>query len=169
MIKLSKIIKWILIIVLILASIFGILWITISSLIPPDKEKMEKYFQRDKNDLTVIANYLSSLEFPFVTISKDNIKDGVIFTGAYTGFQKITDEAILDTISKILNNKKYKLIGKSHNTVYFQKWSFAGADCGIATPLDEEKLPYVEFLIKSEPLSERGWYYYDADYETSRN
>lgn len=167
--KKSKIIKYfILIAVLPAVLIWGITSVIIASVTPPDKEKMEQHFQRDKETLTVVVDYLNDLDYPFVSISKSNIKTGEMFTGAYTEYQKIDDEAIVKAMKKLLNIGKYSVIGKSNNTVYFQKWSFIQKERGIAVALNKDSRPVVEFLIKSESLSEPGWYYYEADYEEYR-
>ena len=167
--KFNKSINWILIVALSIAFVVGIVWITTSSLIPPDKEKMEKYFQQDKDNLSVITDYLSNLDYSYVSIDKSSIENGVMFTGANTHYQKIDDKTVLESLNRIFNNRKYIVVGKSNNTVFFQKWSFLEKDRGIAVSVNKEEPPLVEFLIKSEPLSKIGWYYYEADYEEYRN
>ena len=67
------------------------------------------------------------------------------------------------------SKKNYEKIEKSDNTVYFRKWSFLQQERGIAFNTNEENSLSVEYLIKSEPLSEPGWYFYEADYEEYRN
>lgn len=166
--KINKIIKWILIVALLLAVVVGIVWFSISSLVPPDKAKMQKCFQRDQKDLSIVVNYLSNLDYAFVSIDKSNIEDEVMFTGANTSYQKIEDTAVLKSLNRLLKTKKYIRVGKNDNTVYFEKWRFIEKDRGIAVPVNKENQPVVEFLIKSEPLSEIGWYYYEADYEEYR-
>lgn len=167
--KFSKSICWILIVTLSIAFVVGSVWIIISSLIPPDKEKMEKCFQQDKDDLSIIVDYLSNLDYLYVSIDKSSIENGVMFTGANTHYQKIENETVLKSLNRMLKNKKYKVIGKNDNTVFFQKWRLLEKDRGIAVSINKEEPPLVEFLINSETLSEFGWYYYEADYETYRN
>lgn len=166
--KFKKSINWILMVTLVIFFVVGIVWITTSALIPPDKEKMEKCFQQDKDDLTVIANYFISLDYSYVSVDKSSIENGVMFTGASTRYQKIDDKTALESLNRILSNRKYIVVGKSNNTVFFEKWRFLEKDRGIAVSVNKEDSPLVEFLIKSEPLSEIGWYYYEADYEEYR-
>lgn len=167
MIKLNKSVKWILMITLSIAVVMGIVWLTITSLIPPNKEKMEKYFQRDKDDLKIVADYLGELDYSYVTIDKSGVESGQMFTGASTRYQKIDDKTVMESLKRLLKNKMYKIVGKNNNTIFFQKWRFLEKDRGIA--VNEEGPILVEFLIKSEPLSETGWYYYESDYEEYRN
>ena len=164
-----KSIKVILVVVLSIVLFMGIIWIIVSSLIPPDKEKIEKCLQQDKDDISVIADYLSNLDYAYISIDKSNLENGVMFTGATARYQEIDDKTVIESLNRLLNTRKYIVIGKSDNTVFFQKWRFLEKDRGIAVPVNKEEPPLVEFLIKSEPLSENGWYYYEADYEEHRN
>ena len=138
-------------------------------IIPPDKEKMEKCFQQDKANLRVIIDYLSNLEYSYVSIDKFSVENGVMFTGADSRYQKIDDKTTLECLNRLLNNKKYIVIGKSYNTIFFQKWRFLEKDRGIAVSVNKGELPVVEFMVESEMLSETGWYYYASDYEEFRN
>ena len=67
-----------------------------------------------------------------------------------------------------LNSRSYVSVGKKDDTVYFEIcWLFEKVR-GIAVPINKDQKPMVEFLVKYEPLSEDGWYYYEADYEEYR-
>lgn len=167
--KLHKSIKWLIIAFLSIALVVGIVWSTLLKFLPPDKERMEKCFQQDKDNLSIIVDYLSDLEYSFVSIDESYLEKGVMFTGAYTRLQKIDDETVLEALNSLLNSGRYETIGKNFNTVFFQKWSFIEKDRGIAVPINQNDKPLVEFLVHSEPLSEKGWYYYEADYEEYRN
>lgn len=167
--KCRKRVNLTIVIVFFIVFIVGIVWTILSFLIPPNKDKMEKFYQREKEDLIIISEYLNGLNYSFISIDKRGIEDGVMFTGAYTRYQKIDDEIVLQALKRMLNTKKCVVIGKNHNTVFFQKWQFLDKDRGIAVSINEEEQIWVEFLIKSEPLSEIGWYYYEADYEKWRN
>ena len=158
----------VIVITLLIALIVGIPWIATSMLTPPDKEEMEKCFQQDKDELIIIVDYLSNLDYSFISIDRNSLKNGVMFTGASTRYQIIDDKTALDSLKKLLNTRKYIVIGKNENTVFFQKWNFLEKDRGIAVPTVKEDPPFVEFITKSEDLSEIGWYYYEADYEKYR-
>lgn len=166
--KFTKSLNCILIVVFLVTFVVSIVWLLTFSLIPPDKEKMEKCFQQDKGDLIVISDYLGDLDYSYISIDKSDIKNGVMFTGANTRYQKIDDNTVVESLNRMLNNRKYILIGKNDNTVFFQKWRFLEKDRGIAVSVNKEEPPLVEFLIKSETLSEIGWHYYEADYEEYR-
>lgn len=169
MFKNKKIIKWVIIITAVIVGVAGIIWSALFSLFAPNKEKIEEYYEHDKDDLIIVADYLSNMKYPFVNIDESNLEDEVIFTGASTQYQPISDENALKSLKKLIDAEDYILIGKDHNTIFFQKWSFLEKDRGIAMSIDKDKSPAVEFIIKSEPLSEAGWYYYEADYEKYRN
>ena len=126
--KLNTVIKRILIITLLITFAVVSLWITLSSLLPPNKEKMEKYFQQDKDNLSVIVDYLSNLEYAYVSIDKFSVENRVMFTGANTRYQEIDNKTVLESLKKLLNNGKYNVVGKNGNTVFFQKWKTL---CGV--------------------------------------
>ena len=136
---------------------------------PPDKEKMEEYFTQDKDDLIIIADYLISLDYPSVWINKSRVKNGIMFTGAATREKKIEDKTVLESLKRILNDKNYIRLGKDEDTIFFEKWNYIEKVRGFAFPINNEDSPCVEYLAKSEPLSENGWYYYESDYEKVRN
>ena len=161
--------KKIIVIALGIILLVGVMWGVVYSLIPPDVERMEKCFQQDKNDLVVVTEYLSKLKYPYVMIDNASLENGDMFTGANTSYQKIDDTTVQESLNRLLNNNKYIVIGKDNDTVFFQKWEFLEKDRGIAVPINKEKTPIVEFIVKSEELSEEGWYYYEADYEAQRD
>ena len=90
-----------------------------------------------------------------------------MFTGAYSRDQDINDKFVLESICSLLNGK-YIVIGKNDDTIYFEKWRFFEKDRGIAVQLNDDTPINIEFLVKVEKLSEKGWYYYEADYEKDR-
>ncbi len=160
-------ITWVLIAALVIAVAVGVIWTIVSSQFQPEKEKIEKQFLQDKETLSAVADYLICLEHPFVSIDKTSIENGEMFTGANTGYQKIENKAVYALLKELL--KKYIVIGKNNNTVFFQKWRFLEKDRGIAVVINKDEYPSIEFLVESEPLPEAGWYYYEADYEEYRN
>ncbi len=161
--------KWILMAVFVIIIVASITFGIVFTYGQPDKEKTEKCFQQDGSDLRLIADYLANSEYDFICIDASDIKKEVMFTGHVTDDQKIDDKAVLKALKRLLKYGKYKEVRKSYDTVVFEKWHFFEQERGIATPVDKEKLPVVEYLILSEPLSEKGWYYYQADYEEWRS
>lgn len=149
--------------------IVGVIWIAISSLAQPDRDKMGKYLERDKADFAIIIEYFVNSDYSYINIDKSDLKKGVMFTGANTRDEEIEDEAVIKSLNRLLGKRGYRVIGRNDNTIFFQKWAFLEKDCGIAYSINGEDKPIVEFLIKLEELSEDGWYYYEADYEEYRN
>ncbi len=152
-----------------IAFVTSLVWILTIQLSAPDKEKIENYFQRDKDDLMIVADYLSHLDYSYVLIDKSGVSDGIMFTGASTRNQKICDDNALESLNSILNSKAYITVEKNGNTICFLRWSFLEQERGIAVSVDKVENLSVEFLVESEPLSKIGWYYYEADYEVYRN
>lgn len=147
----------------------GLIWIAILSLVPPDRDKVEKYFERDKADFAIITEYIINTGYSYISINKSNIEKGMMFTGADTRNKKIEDEMVVKALDRLLKKRGYHVIGKNDNTVFFQKWAMLEEDRGIAYSINGEDKPSIEFLTKLEPLSENGWYYYEADYNKWRN
>lgn len=44
----------------------GLIWIAILSLVPPDRDKVEKYFERDKADFDIITEYIINISGAYV-------------------------------------------------------------------------------------------------------
>lgn len=146
----------------------GFIWILILSITPPDKEKMDSYFERDQSDFAIITEYFINSGYSYINIDKSNIKKGTMFTGANTHDKRIEDDAVIKSLNRLFGKQGYHVIGRNDNTVFFQKWSFLEKDRGIAYSINGKDKPVVEFLIKLETLSENGWYYYEADYNEYR-
>lgn len=126
----------------------------------PDKNKMEKYFKRDKNDLIIVVDYFANCDLS-ISFNQMNFYS--------TNYKKnIKDKRVLEAITRLFEDRRYSVIGKSGNTVYFQKWE-RGADLGvgIAYSLDEVE-PVLQYLTKLEPLLEENWYFYEEDYNEWR-
>ena len=153
---------------IIIIVIVGFIWIFILSITPPDKEKMDSYFERDKSDFAIITEYFINSGYSYINIDKSNIKKSTMFTGANTYDKRIEDDAVIKSLNRLFEKQGYHVIGRNDNTVFFQKWSFLEKDRGIAYSINGKDKPVVEFLIKLETLSENGWYYYEADYNEYR-
>lgn len=157
------------IVCLVIAVVFGITWYVNYAWGRPNQERMEQELQQSQRHLQTVADYFGTLEYSYISVDKTNIKDGVMFTGAVTGVQKIEDVSVCESLQWLLNQRKFLVIGKNQNTVYFQKWRFMEKDRGIAVSCAKEQVLFVEFLVQSAPLSEEDWYYYEADYEKYKN
>lgn len=164
----KKAVKVLLCILLLIILVIGSCQIIVDKYGVPDKAKIEKCLQQDKRDLNLIVNYLSESDYNYISVDKTSIKRGEMFTGAYTHYQDIDDDVVLKAFDRLLKGK-YIVIGKSHGTVYFEKWRFFEQSRGLAFLLDDYSSLFVEFLVKKDELSESRWYYYETDYEKSRN
>lgn len=145
-----------------------LVWIAVNAILPPDQKAMEKCFQEDRSDLALAADYLSRIDYGYVVIDESGLDENVMFTGADTRYQNMNDPSFTAVLNRLLGWGGYNRITKSDGTIVFEKWGFGDMDRGIAYPITEGTRPNVEFLIKAEPLSENGWYYYEADYEQYR-
>lgn len=160
----KNVIFYILIILSITVAV-GFMWWMVSSLSPPDKNKADKYFNRDKADIRLITEYLIDSDYPVMCIKNAN---GYMHVA---GFDiKIDDSAVMEAIRRLFEQQEYKQIDKFGNTISFQIWERFIVDfaSGIAYSINGKDEPEMQFLTKIEPLSEDGWYYFEADYNEWR-
>lgn len=145
------------------------IWNAIYSLKPPDKDDTEKYFDQEKNDLFLVTEYLTKLEWSEIYINKSDFRKNILYIGVAANEVKIDEEEVATAIVRLVKKRNYKVIKKNGNTIYFEKWFF-GEECrGIAYSINRKDKPVIEYLTELEPLSENGWYYYEADYNEWRS
>lgn len=127
----------------------------------PDSEMIERYFNRDKEEIIRITDYFVGM--------KSNISFNSVDFKAKNYKSFIKDQKVVDALKTLFEEKGYEVIGINNNTVYFQKWS-RGADLGIGLTylVDLGDKSDLEFLTKLEPLLEKNWYFYEANYNEWR-
>lgn len=122
----------------------------------PNKEKMEKFFIRDKECLVIIKDYF--INNPIATyISSLDFKS--------TNYSKLIKEEDVALAFNYLFKNGYTGVGKQGNTIYFLKWT-RGSNLGIGIIylINNENQPELQYITKLEALSESGWYFYESDY-----
>ena len=135
------------------------------------QEKVEKIFLNDFETLSIIVDYMKKSKYTEITIqSNDYIYDegdyGTWFVHDDTednGKQKIKDKEIVDILDMLFKQKKYGVISKDGNTIWFQLWSNRDQGRGIAYTLDGNA-PTLDYLTKFEKLKNENWYYYEEDF-----
>lgn len=139
--------------------------------IPPNAKKMQKVFNRDKNELYTIVNYFIETGYSKINISEASYlkSQNVMSAGSEIGDVVIENENVLQSVKKLFEKQGYDYIGKNENTIYFQEWSALRDNSrGIAYSINIENEPEIYFLTKLESLDEEGWYYYEVDYNEWR-
>ena len=157
--------------VIVIASIVAVVslvWVGISSLAPPDREQMEKYFKKDNADIMLITEFLIDSEHLEISISKNFQKEGYMFAGVNLRDIKIEDEAVVKAVNRLFNRRGYRVIEKRYGTISFEKWAMFEKDRGIVYSINGKDEPTLPYLTKLEPLSKTGWYYYEEDYNEWR-
>ena len=130
--------------------------------IPPSLSKVESYFERDKEDLYLITDYLI----------KCGANDLYIHEDSRTALMdleeiKIRDESVIAAIKR-LREKGYTGINKYENTIEFRLWEgIRDLSCGIAYLIEGDEIA-IQYVTETEPLPEDGWFYYVTDYEEAR-
>lgn len=124
-----------------------------------NKKSMEKDFQKNKEAIVVVKDYMANSNYNELYISPSMTNGKISISGETT---KITDTNVVKAINK-LKSRGYHVIVKDNNTIYFQRWSNLDNGRGIAYSITDD-LPELQFLTKLEPLSEVHWYYYEEDF-----
>ena len=123
---------------------------------PISKERMERIFIADYENLSIARDYLirrhGDVSFAISQIDKIDSSIGDIQAR----------EAI-----HTLMQRRYRAVGKSGNTVYFLRWTALDRGRGIVYTIDGSE-PELEFLIRLESLSKSSWYYYEEDFNEWR-
>ena len=127
-----------------LISIVGGLIIGGAFSLPIDKQRMEKIFCEDRENLIVVRDYLINLEEDVIYISDEDVLE-------------IADTNIAKTVERLFK-RGYDVILKDENAIYFQRWSNLDSGRGIIYLIDDTK-PINDNMAKIESLSEKNWYY----------
>lgn len=131
--------------------------------------RMEENFQRDKEQLVLVRDFLFELRLEY---KRDFIMvrryeggrrrfDGTVFLGERHGWVPIEDEAALDAIRQLFSNG-YNVIIINDEHIRFQLWSTLDNGWG-ALYVFEGSTPYTGLhhdVTLREALSADGWYFY---------
>ncbi|MBP3392295.1 MAG: hypothetical protein J6L76_05865 [Clostridia bacterium] len=117
-------------------------------------------YEYDKEDFRLIIDYFVASEDTKIFINKASYKKDDMKVAGH----KIEDKQVLQALKRCFAIKGYKKIGRNGNTIYFEKWSFGERSRGLAYLIEEDADLWIEALVKSVPLSQNRWYYYETDY-----
>ena len=129
---------------------------------PPSLSKVEMYFERDREDLYLIIDY----------VIKSGATDLFIYEDCKTALMdskeiEISDESVIAAL-KHLRENGYTGINKYRNTIEFRVWEgIRDVSCGIAYLIEDDKIE-IQYVTETAPLPEDGWFYYVTDYEEAR-
>ena len=116
---------------------------------PPAPEQMEDTFQKYREEIQIVTDYLLTQEPP-VHIYKDS-----------TGLP----ENVAKAVKTLMRQAGCSSIHYSKSTVHFVLWTrFTDAGCGIAYASGNSLETDLVFLTQVQPLSEQNWFYYVEDY-----
>ena len=153
--------------IIIFGVLFGLSWWAIDASTPPNKNKAESIFNENRELLGRIITYFENSEHTNIHID-DSMQSGrMSINGAVI---KIENETIISALDYLFIKQGFDEIVKYDNTIYFQRWTrYSGSfSSGITYSTNEKTQPTIQYLTKLEPLSEKGWYYYEADYNEWR-
>ena len=133
---------------------------------PPDHDQIEDVFEANLEDFRMIADYLIDRNCDSFIDSAD----GRIFRCDTFSYEQINDKEIEKCIRRLLGKRIIIKASKNDNTVEFYMWGHViqPIECGAAYSIDGSGKLDVQFMLRQEPLSELGWYYYYSDYNEWR-
>lgn len=119
---------------------------------PPAPEQMEDTFQKYREEIQIITDYLLTQEQPF------SIYDS----------NEVLPENISQAVKTLMRQAGCSSIHYNESAVHFVLWTrFTDAGCGIAYS-EVETLQFLEedfpYLTQEQSLSEQNWFYYVEDY-----
>jgi hypothetical protein len=132
---------------------------------PPWQElhRTETDFRRNKELIVIVRDYLITSNYDSITIH--SVKEPETMFVMELGSVPISDSKVIDTVALLFNNG-YQSITKKENAIVFLRWTGRDGGRGVVYSIDgqlpnESALP---FLVRIEPLSIEGWYYYEEDF-----
>ena len=126
---------------------------------PTTQEGMEKNFQKDKEYIFTVAEYIANSKYGEIYIPTTMESGEMSNAGTPVKIDNVEVVTAIETLKK----RGYSVIGKSGNTIHFQRWSNLDNGRGIAYSINGN-VPNLQFLTKLEPLSDENWYYYEEDF-----
>ncbi len=150
--------------VTIIAMTFGVTNWAFDKLTPLDKDRAERYFNRDKEDILLITEYFINSGYSQILIHDENGNMSIGYTSI-----KINDETVKKAVNNLIDKRGYISIQRTDNTISFAMWCrLSDVSRGVAYSIDKEHEPTLEYLTELQPLEEEGWYYYEDDYNEWR-
>lgn len=142
--------------------------------VPSNFEKAATCFNKDKELIVIVANYLSNYEGTNLQIDMEtrflkNYKESDT-SNLNVETIPIEDVAVKNAIQQLFDQGYYD-ISKDENTIIFSKWRKIEFGSGFVYSIDgisEPNSQYLQFCTKLTPLTENGWYYYEEDYNKWR-
>jgi hypothetical protein len=133
-----------------------------------DRNIAEEVFNDNKEYIVMVSEFLSGLDFialdySGIHIDKSDAEKRIMFTGIEKRYVNIENDDVWKAIF-ILFGRGFRSIGRSDNTIYFEKWYRKEEERGICYTIFGDENPTLQYLTHFEKLSATGWYYYEEDY-----
>lgn len=167
--KIKLIIK-IIIVILIVFGIIIFMWLKSLFGTYSSQKKVEQEFHKNYETILEITSYIENTGFETVNLqATDYIYDDgnygtwYVKNGDVEGVENIENRYFIDTISELFNKRKYQVIAKNGNTIYFQLWANLDEARGVAYSIDGSE-PTLQFLTKSKKMDKENWYYYEENF-----
>ena len=152
-----------------IAAIVVCLFFIVRSCQPPGKGQAQEWMDDMQQDLNTVAQYLKEYPYPDILIDEEEQADGAMNL-LLSQIVAIDNDEVVKAIDRLFAYG-FTRISKDEedNCIEFLKHTaFSDRSAGLAYSVDGENAPILQYLTKLEPLSQEGWYYYEADYNEWR-
>ena len=152
-----------------IAAIVVCLFFIARSCQPPGKGQAQEWMDDMQQDLNTVAQYLKEYPYPDILIDEEYQADGTMKLLLSEPVAIENDEVVkaIDRLFAYGVTNIYK--NEKENTIQLVKYiRFRDFNAGLLYSLDGANEPTHQYLTKLEPLSQEGWYYYEADYNEWR-
>ena len=146
-----------------LLSILKLLSLSGLSMFFVDYEDGKREFEKNKENMHVLCEYLIENNYKDVYISFSIFDDKITLNGEKIEFDKFEKSDVLTELKR----DGYKVIVRNDNTIHFQRWSNMDSGCGIAYVTNGD-VPKLQFLTRLKSLPKKNWYYYEENYNEWR-
>lgn len=127
-----------------------------------DTNRAQKILQDNHNDINIVTDFLSELDYCNVYIRDDGEYMQADLVDIY-----IDDSRVSEATKRLLDT--YVNINKIGNTIYLLQVKGPDIGYGIAYSINGIDAPEVQHMTELTPLTEDGWFFYVSDYNTWRS
>lgn len=152
-----KLLKCFLIILIVIGVVASISYYTYTHSRLYESRHPKVAFERYEKKFSVISDYLSELDFNYVSIDE---ADGWMNVGY---MKRIDNDEVNEAIAWLFNKKWYDSIKKIGDTIQFNNSIGLNSSHGFVFVGQEGEEPLIWHLTKCEPMSKDGWFYYESD------
>jgi hypothetical protein len=133
-------------------------------------ETIEKEFRENYDLFNSVMDHIKEVEYRSVLLVFEMKRSGSFMKSiSDSGHLLISDRQVSDAVGA-LRKRGYSSAKKMENCISFVRWSGKDVGKGIAFSVDGSvpSESAISFLTKTKPMTDDGWFYYEADFNKWR-